>query len=420
MLLLALLVWSCLRVESPAQFTFEGDFRLRAYSDQFSETRDNRGAENYMRYLGRLRAKVQADQKVNIFCELTTWTENNSISPARNIAGTGRMNFGVSQLFAELVQPNLLLFDFVRIRVGRQQFPIGDGLSQGESYYYFDKFDAVRFDFAYRAYALSLFGAITGQNLSASGLYPDPGSDQLYIARLSRPVLEHQVMSYYIYQKPRGQFNDNYVVGGGFSGDKMGNRLNYSAEFAYQKFNQVAGLPDKGGIGYMAGIGYRFGLRPFQWIKIETKYAAYQGDDDTTEKIERFSPPFPSFFWGSRRGYVSGALGGDYPLDGSNLEGTRLWYTRIYFVHSRLTKARLQLQYLMSSEWSDNDDYNTMDDELAVKLYYQLTTAAQFQLRVTRVLPNEDDADVNNSGTITWSEDRVDLTSYMMELLFDF
>jgi hypothetical protein len=419
-ILALLVVWGGLAIETQAQASFEGDFYLRGYNDRFYAARDSRGTENYMRYLGRLRTKVQADAKVNIFCELTTWTENNPVSPARNIAGTGRMNFGVSQLFAEMVQPNLLMFDVVRVRAGRQQFPIGDGLSQGESYYFFDKFDAIRFDLAYKAYAFSLFGAITGQNLSASGLYPDPGSDQLYIARLSRPVLGHQVMTYYIYNKLRGQFNDSYIFGGGINGEKMGKRLTYSAEFAYQNFNQLKGLPDKGGLGYMGGIGYRFAYGPFRWIKVETRFAAYQGDDASTEKTERFSPMYPSFYWGSRRGYVSGVQGGDYPNNDSNLEGSRLWYSRVYFVPSRFPKARLQFQYLVSNEWVNNDNYNSMDDEFAIKLYYQVTPQTQLQFRFTRVIPNEGDADVNHSGTITWSEDRISLNSFMAEMAVEF
>lgn len=418
--LTALLVWCGLVSGSKAQVSFEGDFRLRAYNDRFSNDLDNRGDENYMRYLGRLRAKIQADPKVNIFSELTTWTENNEVTPVRNIAATGRMNFGVSQLFAEFVQPRFLVFDVVRVRAGRQQFPIGNGLTQGESYYFFDKFDALRFDLAYKEYALSVFGAITAQNLSASGLYPDPGSDQLYITRLSRPLMGHQVMGYYIYNKLRGQFNDSYIFGGGFNGDKVKGRLNYFAEFAYQEFDQISGEPEKGGMGYMWGIAYRFPFSIFRSVKVETRYAAYQGDDADTDKIERFSPLYPSWFWGSRKGYVNGSIGGDYPVNGDNLEGTRVWFWRVYVIPHQIPRARLQFQYIFESEWVDNDNYNTLDDELSIKLYYQLSPQAQLQLRYCHNYPNDVDKDWNNSGTLTWSEDRVTQDRFMAEIAVEF
>ena len=39
-----------------AQINVDGDFRARWYSDYFGWTRDGRAQENYLRYLGRLRA----------------------------------------------------------------------------------------------------------------------------------------------------------------------------------------------------------------------------------------------------------------------------------------------------------------------------------------------------------------------------
>ncbi len=438
-ILLAAIILTCLPQASSAQMSFEGDFRLRWYSDHFDEALDNRGTENYMRYLGRVRARAQINPKANFYTELTTWTENNPTSPARNIAGTGRMKFGVSQIFAELMEPDFLVFDLIRMRIGRQQFPIGKGLSQGESYYFYDKFDGGRLDISYRTNTLSLFGAITGQNVSESGLYPDPGSDQIYIARLSRPVFGQNLMGYYIYNKLRGQFNDSYIFGWGVSGDYMRNRLLYAVEFAHQKFHTLDGLPQKAGLGYMGNIAYRTSFGPFRSVKIETRYAAYQGDDETTEKIEMFSPLYPSFFWGSRRGYVSGGIGGDYPYDGRNLSGTRLWFTRFYVIPTAIPKLRIQLQYLMSAEYTDNvdynpidtltglpmTDYNSMDDEFSIKFYYNLSKQTQMQIRFARNYPNGDDADVNRSSPpdyrdYSWSEDRVSQTRYMAELSVKF
>ena len=399
-----------------AQMTFDGDFRVRLYNDRFSEAMDDRGDENYMRYLARVRTKMQVNNRTFIYAEFTTWTENNPTSPVRNIAGTGKMEYGVSQLFGELLFPNLLGLDLARVRVGRQQFPIGKGLSLGESYYFFDKFDGVRLDMAYRDYTLAMFGAITGQNLSESGLYPDPGSDQLYAVRLSRPVLNQNVMGYYIYQRLRGQFNDSYIFGGGVSGDFMTKRLDYLVEFDKQFYHQVDGLPEKHGFGFMGGIGYRTSLGPFRSVKVETRYAAYEGDDADTDDYEQFSPLYPNFFWGSRDGYVNGEIGGDFPYDGRNPEGSRLWFSRVYVIPTKLPRLRLQLQFIKIDEYVDNDNYNSMDDELSVKAYYKLSDQVQLQLRFCRNYPNDDDKDVNDSGQISWSEDRVKMTRFMTEI----
>ncbi len=402
------------------QITTEGDFRLRAYSDRFSDALDDRGTENYLRYLARVRTKAQVNRNASVFSELTVFSESSPVSPVRNIAGTGKMQYGISQLYAELVQPKFLVFDLFRARVGRQQFPLGEGLVQGESVEYFDKFDAIRFDMAYRAYTLSLFGAITEQTLSASGLYPDPGSDQLYIARLSRAFGNQTVMGYYVYDRLRGDFNDHYVVGGGASGNFMRNRLQYFAELAGQKFNTLSGLPDKGGIGYMAGISYRWAWGPFRSVKAETRYAAYQGNDATTEKTEIFSPAYPGFYWGSRAGYVDGAIGGDYPYNGFNPEGSRIWYSRLYLIPRQMKQVRFQIQYTAVSEYVNNDDYNTMDDELAMMVYYEVSPQARLQFRIAKNYPNGEDRDVNNSGAVTWSEDRVAKTRFMTELQVQF
>jgi hypothetical protein len=273
---------------------------------------------------------------------------------------------------------------------------------------------------SYGRYVLSLFGSITGQNVSESGLYPDPGSDQLYIARLTRAIGNHNVMGYYLYNKLRGQFNDSYILGGGVNGNFYKNRLQYFGEIAFQEYNQLSGLPDRGGMGYMAGASYRWSMGPFRSVKFESRYAAYEGDDTDTEEIEIFSPLYPSFYWGSRVGYVDGGIGGDYPFDGRNPEGSRIWYTRIYFVPRQLPALRVQFQYVKIDEYVDNDDYNTMDDEFAIKAYYRLSPQAQLQFRFARNYPNGEDADLNDSGQITWSEDRVKQTRFMMELQLQF
>nr|MBN2278076.1 hypothetical protein [candidate division Zixibacteria bacterium] len=400
-----------------AQVNFSGDFRLRAYSDHFYNDQDGRGNENYIRHLARIRAKIQANRNTFFYTELITWTQDNPLSPVRNISGTGRMQYGISQVFAEIMFPDLPFFDLVRLRAGRQQFPIGNGLSMGESYYFFDKFDGVRLDMAWQEYSLSLFGAITGQNVSASGLYPDPGSDQIYIARLSRPILNQDVMTYYIYNKLRGDFNDSYIWGGGASGDFMAGHLDYFVEGAGQWFNTLDGLPDKGGLGYMGGISYRWSWGPFHSIKAETRYAAYQGDDIDTPDIETFSPLYPSFFWGSRVGYVNGAIGGDFPYNGRNPEGSRILYTRLYVIPSKIPALRIQLQYLNVGEYVDNDDYNSMDDEFSLMFYYELSKQARLQFRFARNIPNEyEDRDVNESGQVSWSEDRISMSRFMTEI----
>ena len=404
-----------------ARTSLEGDFRLRAYNDRFTNDMDGRGDENYMRYLARIRSKVQVSPQTTFYAEFTSWIDNNPLSPTRNIAGTGKMQYGISQIFAELKQPNVLFVDLLRLRVGRQQFPIGEGLSLGESYYYFDRFDGAHLDLYISGYALSLFGAIVDQNLSTSGLYPDPGSEQLYVGRLSHGLFGHDVMGYAIYHKLKGQFNDSYVVGGGVNGERERGRLTYFVEGAYQRFNVLDGLPKKAGIGYMAGIGYRWNMGPFRSVKVETRYAAYQGDDSTTADIEMFSPLYPSFFWGNRVGYVSGSIGGDYPFNGRNPEGTRLWWTRAYVIPYRLPKLRIQAEYLYITEWVDNDGYDSMDSEVALKFYYEISTGTRLELRFAHDFPNEDyDRDMNGNGAISWAEDRVSVTRFMVGYTVNF
>ena len=404
-----------------AQMNIEGEFRARWYSDHFYLTRDGRGAENYLRYSGRLHGKTKITNQASFVTELVLLTDNTNpstnatLATARNIAGTGALRYGVSEIYAELAQPNFILFDVARIRVGRQQFPIGNGLSFGESYVS-NKFDGGRLDLSRNIFTLSLFGAITGQNVSASGLYPDPGSDQVYIARLGAEALKQDIMTYFILHKFRGLFNDSYIVGAGSSGEVIVPKLEYFWEAAYQKFNTAPGLPEKGGIGYMLGGAYQWSMGPFKSLKLESRYAAYQGDDPKTKMIEQFSPLYPSFYWGARTGYVDGDVGGDYPNNGRNLEGSRIWFTRFYFVPKIVPRARIQFQYVKVGEWKNIDNVNFMDDEIGARIYYTFSTQVQTQFRYTYTIANDGDHDVYPTGAISSTEDRYNVSSYMFEI----
>lgn len=405
--------------ETFAQLKVDGDFRLRWYSDVFTNSMDNRGKENYMRLFGRLHTTVRASDIINFNAELLTVTDNPD-SPTRNISGTGSMHYAISQIFAELNTPEFLLFDATRLRVGRQQFQIGNGLTFGESHYYLDKFDGARLDLAYDIYSLTAFGAITGQNVSSSGLYPDPGSDQIYVVKVGAEYFNQDLMAYYVLDKPRGDFNDSYTIGGGLASNYYSGRLEYFGEFAYQKFHTAEGTAGKSGIGYMAGAAYRFSWGPFKSIKVESKFAAYQGDDKSTREIEQFSPRYPSFFWGERTGYVNGEVGGDQPHANRNLEGCKIWYSRLYFIPYMMPKVRVQFQYTNVNEYINNDGYNTMDDEWAIKVYYNFTSSTQMQFRYGRVVPKDKDFDVNNGGSISSTEDRVGLNRYMLDFQISF
>jgi hypothetical protein len=396
-----------------------GDFRFRFYNDQYVNARDSRGTEDYIRYLARVRTKWNANAHTAFFNELVTFADANPLTPVSGIAGTGNVRYGISQIFAQLTYPDVLCFDALRLRVGRQQFPVGKGLSLGESYYFTDKFDGARLDLSCRSYNLSLFGAITGVNVSESGLYPEPGSDQIYVARLAKRLYRHDLMLYSIYEKPRNDFNDDQIIGAGLASDWLDGKLDYYAEGAWQDFHTLEGLPKKGGVGFMGGIGYKWSMRYIRSIKVETQYAAYQGDDVTTPKTEIFSPQYPSFFWGDRNGYVNGAVGGDYPYDGRNAEGSRIWYTRCYFRPAALPDLRLQFQYIKVAEYVNRDGYNVFDDEFAVKAYYDLSKEVTLQLRYAVDFSNGEDRDLNGNGIISSSEDRVNRNRLMMELSVD-
>lgn len=399
-----------------AQLNIDGDFRVRWVSDNFTKALDNRAHENYMTYLSRIRATGRVGRGTSFHTEVINMSDRRADANVggTGLAGTGFWRWTINKIYGELTQPNFLIFDVVRFRLGRQQFPIGNGLSLGESWYYIDKFDGGRVDFAYKIMNLSLFGAITGQNLSATGLYPEPGSDQIYAARLGTEIMDQNIMSYFLSQKLRGIYNDSYILGFGAAGAVIKD-LDYFGEFAYQKFNTAPGLPAKAGIGYMGSTSYRWAMGPFRVVKFETRYAAYQGDDTKTSKIEQFSPLYPSFFWGERTGYANGEIGGTYPYKTRNLEGSRIWYSRIYFTPKLFPDFRLQFQYLMVREYSDNDEHNSFDDEYSVRLYYMMSKQSQLQFRFSQSLPNAKDKDLNNDGRISSAEDRTSRIRFMIE-----
>ena len=117
---------------------------------------------------------------------------------------------------------------------------------------------------------------------------------------------------------------------------------------------------------------------------------------------------------------MNGEVGGDYPRNSQNLEGSRIWYTRMYVIPKMFPKIRFQVQYIKVSEYVDNDNYNSMDDEFSVRLYYTVTNNSAFQIRFARVIPNGDDNDKDGGGLITSSEDRVSVNSYMVEWQIEF
>ena len=394
------------------QIAVNGDFRTRAYYDHFSKSLDDRPSLNYLRYLGRFNLRAPVSNNMSFYSEFTTFT-NNPASVTRNIAATNEMYYGISQLFTEATYTSLPVVDLMRLRLGRQQFPLGRGLSQGESSYFVRLFDGVRVDMSRSGTQLSLFGAVTRQSLSPSGLFPASGGDKIYIARLSRNFYGQDVMSYFILNRLEGMFNDSYIFGGGIRGSFLSPELEYFGEVAHQTFNQAPGLPSMGGYGYMAGIGHRWPMGPFRWVKIEARTAAFQGNDESTNKIERFAPQFTSFFWGDRAGYANSFIGGDAPLNGQNLEGSYIYYGRIYFVPNILPQTRFQLQYIYVTEFNDNDNYNSRNNEFSARLFYQVSRNSRFQLRYVHRMPNENEFNPALSESST--NDRFSIHRYMFE-----
>lgn len=420
-LLVLFLATIILQTRVYAQFEVGGEFRLRWYRDAYSQALDNRGNAGYTRMLGKINTSFTASDLVKFNVEMMNIDNESLPMPTRDFSGNGPFHFVVSQIYGEIVKPDFLGFDLVRLRAGRQQFQLGNGLVFGESYYYFDKFDGGRLDLQLDPFNLTLFGAIYGQEISSNGYWAQEASDQIYVAKIGAMAFNQDLMLYGVINQPRGDYNDSYIVGGGSSGSFMNDKLDYSFEAAYQKFNQPPGGPAKDGIGYMGDLGYKFPLGPFRTIKIETKYAAYQGDNTNTSKVEQFSPPFPDFDFGEKTGFVNQVVGGTYPHDDKNSEGTRIWYSRIYFVPRFFTKLRLQFQYTKVDPYTARPDgYNEFDNEFEIKLYYTMNANTQFQIRYERVIPNDVTKDLNHNSVISDTENRYYTDSFMAEIRLKF
>ena len=412
---LALLAVPCAR----AQVQIGGDFLVRSYMEQYSDTRDDRDDLTYTRYLGRLYAYSPLGEYGSFHSDFITTSEN-PVFPTRSIAGSGRMEFGISQIYGEMVTPNVPWADMSRFRIGRQHYELGEGLTLGDSYYMANGYDGLRADFARGPWTLGLLASVTNQEITEGGYLAKQGSDQLYVAKLEYGLYDHTLLAYSVYEKPRGVLNDNIVTGFGATGHLWTRDLEYFGEIATQSFNQPSGLPEKGGMAYMAGLSYQWSAGPFRVIKAEVRGAGYQGDDDGTEKIETFEPFYPSWFWGDRAGYVDGGIGGDYPHDDRSLEGSRVWYGRVYFSLASLPKYRLQFQYVSVDDWVNNDGITEPDDEYGVRLYYTVNENIQLQARYMMRRANSADGDVNGNGSISSYEDRHDVDRLMMEFRVQF
>jgi hypothetical protein len=401
------------------QVRFGGDFMMRFYTEKFYDTMDDRGGLNYMRLRGRLSMHAPIGKIAAFHTDFVT-VSGNPVFPTRAIGGLGSLRYSISQIYGEIITPDVPMWDLTRFRVGRQHYQLGEGLTLGDSYYMTDNYDAMRIDLTRGNWTLGLFGSITGQEISEGGYYPEPGSDQLYVAKVENELYDHVLLGYGVYEKLRGDFNDNVVAGFGSRGRIYLRNLAYFGEFASQWFNTPAGLPDKGGIAYMGGISYSWTMGPFRIVKAEFRAAGYQGDDADTDKIEIFEPFYPVWAWGDRVGYVNGDIGGDYPHRGRRLEGSRVYYWRVYFSPAAMPEARLQLQYTTVGDWVNNDDITEPNDEFGMKLYYSINQNLRLQARYFYRMANSGDADVNDSGIISRSEDRYDVQRIVFEFLFRF
>jgi len=402
-----------------AQMELGGDFLVRTYWEKFMDTRDNRENLNYTRFLGRLYLDVPVGDNASFHTDLVTISEN-PVFPPRSIAGTGSLYYGISQIYGEITTPRVPLFDLSRFRVGRQHYKLGQGLTLGDSYYMTDHYDGIRGDFSRGPWTLGLMGAVTSQELTDGGFYPSPGSDQIYVAKLEYEFINHTLLAYSTYDKRRGVFNDNIVTGLGAKGRIALHNLKYFSEVATQQFNTLGGLPEKGGMAYMAGLSYSWSMGPFRTVKVEVRGAGYEGDDASTDKVEIFEPFYPSWFWGDRTAYVNGDLGGDYPHRGLRPEGSRIWFGRIYFSPSAAPKFRLQFQYAMVDDWINNDGITEPNNEFGTKLFYQFSDNVRLQGRYFIRTANASDSDLNNSGTISRIEDRFDAQRFMLEFRVQF
>jgi hypothetical protein len=394
-----------------------GDFMMRFYTEKFYNTLDDREGLNYMRLRARLSMDAPIGEIASFHTDFVTLSAN-PVFPTRALGGSGSLDYGISQVYGDIVTPEVPMWDLARFRVGRQHYSLGEGLTLGDSYYQIDNYDALRIDLSRGNWTLGLFGSITGQEISSGGYYPKPGSNQLYVAKVERELYDHILLAYGVYEKQRGDFNDNFIAGFGSRGRIFLRDLAYFGEFASQYFNTLPGLPDKGGIAYMGGISYSWTMGPFRTIKAEFRAAGYQGDDAGTEKIEIFEPFYPSWAWGDRVGYVNGDIGGDYPHRGIRPEGSRIYYWRVYFSPSAMPKARLQLQYTTVHDWVNNDNITQPSDEFGMKLYYSINQNVRLQARYFLRMANSGDADVNESGVISRSEDSYDAQRIVFEFLF--
>lgn len=402
------------------QVRFGGDLMMRYYLESFSKTLDNRKPLNYTRLRARLSMDVPIGKTAGVHTDFVT-VSNNPTLPARAIGGLGPLSYDISQIYGEFVTPRLPLWDLARVRVGRQHYSLGDGLTLGDSYYQLNQYDAARLDLSRGRWTLGLFGSITGSEISEGGYYPKPGSNQLYVAKVESELYDHVLLGYGVYEKQRGDFNDNAIFGLGARGHLFRRDIEYSGEFASQTFNTLPGLPDKGGIAYMGGVSYAWSMGPFRTIKAEFRAAGYQGDDPDTRKIETFEPFYPTWAWGDRVGYANGDVGGDYPHDGKRLEGSRVYYGRIYVSPTALPAVRLQLQYSTVDAWARNNSGATgSSDEYGVKLYYAVNQNVRLQGRYFLRRENGADADVNSSGTISSVEDQYDAQRIVFEFLYTY
>lgn len=402
-----------------AQVQVGGDFMMRHYWEKPIGTLDDRADLNYARMLGRIYLDTSIGELASFHTDFVTISEN-PVFPPRAFSGTGELYFGISQIYGEIITPAVPLADLSRFRVGRQHYELGQGLTLGDSYYMTNNYDGARADFTRGNWTLGLMGAITAQELTEGGYYPQPGNDQIYVGKLEYELYSHSLLAYSVYERPQGDYNDNIVTGLGAKGSIVLRNLKYFGEVATQRYNTAQGLPEKGGMGYMAGLAYNWSTKAFRSIKVEVRAAGYEGDDATTDKVEIFSPYYPSWFWGDRTAYVNGSTGGDYPHGGIRPEGSRVWYGRIYFSPTAVPKARLQFQYAVVGDWVNNDDYTEPYDEFGVKLFYDLSSNVRLQGRYFRRIANGEDADLNGSGTITGIEDRYDVQRIMFELRLQF
>jgi len=406
--------------QTQAQVQIGGDFMMRAYWENFWDTRDNRESVQYSRILGRLYLDTNIGEYGAFRTDLVTISEN-PVFPSRTISGTGEISYGISQIYGEIMTPHLPGLDLARLRFGRQHFKLGQGLTLGDSYYQIDEYDGVRADLMFGRFTLGLLGATTFQEIARGGYNAAPNTDDnLFVGKLEYELTDHTLLGYMVYEAPQGDFNDNVITGLGAKGRIVLRNLKYFGEVATQNFNTLAGLPDKGGMGYMAGISYSWSMKGFRTIKVEARGAGYQGDDATTEKIEIFEPHYPSWFWGDRTAYANGSLGGDYPHRGIRPEGSRVWYGRIYFSPASLPKWRLQLQYATVNDWVNNDGHNEGNDEWGLKLFYEISSNVRLQGRYFRRMANSPDEDLNGSGVITGAEDEFEAQRILVEMRVQF